>query len=71
MAAFRCLHYKSYVRCRIPLVICSVGKVRQVCIVWADKRDRHTYRFEAKVIELLKSTKNPRKTAEYHNCSFR
>ena len=65
------LHYKSYVRCRIPRVLCEDGKVRQISIGWADKHDRHTFSFEVKVIELLKATKNQSKTAEYLGCSFR
>ena len=65
------LDYKSYVRCRIPRVTCSDGKVRQISIGWADKHDRHTYSFEVKVIDLLNATKNQSKTAEYLNCSFR
>lgn len=65
------LHYKSYVRCRIPRVLCKDGKVRQIAVGWAEKHDRHTYDFEARVIELLQSTKNQTKTAEFMNCSFR
>jgi transposase len=65
------LHYKSYVRCRIPRVLCSDGKVRQISIGWADKHGRHTFSFEIKVIDLLKVTKNQTKTAEYLSCSFR
>jgi transposase len=65
------LHYKSYVRCRIPRVLCSDGKVRQISIGWASKHDRHTFSFELKVIDLLNATKNQSKTAEYLNCSFR
>ncbi len=64
-------HYKSYVRCRIPRVLCEDGKVRQITIGWADKHDRHTFSFEIRVIDLLKATKNQSKTAEYLNCSFR
>ncbi len=52
------LHYKSYVRCRIPRVLCSDGKVRQIAVGWAGKHDRHTFSFEVKVIELLQVTKN-------------
>lgn len=29
------LHYKSYVRCRIPRVLCSNGKVKQIAMGWA------------------------------------
>lgn len=65
------LHYKSYVRCRIPRVLCKDGKVRQIAIGWAEKHDRHTYDFESKVIELLNATKNQTKTADFMRCSFR
>jgi len=65
------LHYKSYVRCRIPRVLCEDGKVRQISIGWADKHDRHTFSFEVRVIDLLKATKNQSKTAEYLDCGFR
>ena len=65
------LHYKSYIRCRIPRVLCKDGKVKQIAIGWADKHDRHTYDFEVKVIKLLQATKNQSKTALFMNCSFR
>jgi len=65
------LHYRSYVRCRIPRVLCKDGKVKQISIGWAEKHDRHTYQFEGKVIDLLKATKNQTKTAEFMNCGFR
>jgi transposase len=65
------LHYKSYVRCRIPRVLCKDGKVKQIALGWAGKHDRHTYSFEIKVIDLLKATKNQTKTAEFMNCGFR
>ncbi len=65
------LHYKTYIRCRIPRVLCQDGKVRQIAVGWATKHDRHTYDFEEKVIELLMATKNQTKTAEFMNCSFR
>jgi len=65
------LHYKSYVRCCIPRVLCADGKVRQVSIGWANKHDRQTFSFEIKVIDLLKATKDQSKTAAYLSCSFR
>jgi transposase len=65
------LHYKSYVRCRIPRVLCKDGKVKQIALGWAGKHDRHTYSFEIKVIDLLIATKNQTKTAEFMNCGFR
>lgn len=63
--------YKSYIRCRIPRVLCKDGKVRQISLGWADSHNRHTNHFEIKVINLLKLTKNQSKTAEFLNCSFR
>lgn len=65
------LHYQTYVRCRIPRVKCKDGKVKQVAIGWAGKHDRHSYRFEIKVIDLLLATKNQTKTAEIMGCGFR
>jgi len=65
------LHYKSFVRCKIPRVKCNNGKVKQIGIGWAGKHDRHSYHFEIKVIDTLKATKNQTKTAALMNCSFR
>ena len=65
------LEYKSYVRCRIPRVKCSDGKIKQVALGWTNKHDRHTYHFEIRVIDLLQITKNQTKTAEFMNCGFR
>lgn len=65
------LHYQSYVRCRIPRVLCNNGKVKQIVMGWAGKHDRHTYHFEIKIINLLNATKNQTKTAEFMNCGFR
>lgn len=65
------LHYKTYVRCRIPRVKCKDGKIKHIAIGWAGKHDRHSYHFEIKVIDLLLATKNQTKTAEFMNCSFR
>ncbi|HDP55145.1 MAG TPA: hypothetical protein ENN24_05645 [Bacteroidetes bacterium] len=65
------LHHKSYVRCRIPRVLCANEKVRQVSIGWANKHDRHTFSFEIKGIDLLNATKDQSKTAAHLNCSFR
>jgi transposase len=63
--------YKSYIRCRIPRVLCKDGKVRQIAIGWTDSHDRHTCHFEMRVIDLLKITKNQSKTAQYLDCGFR
>ena len=65
------LDYKTYIRCRIPRVLCEDGTIKQISIGWADSYDRHTYQFETRVIDLLKITKNQSKTAEFLNCSFR
>lgn len=65
------LHYKSFVRCRIPRVRRGTGKVKQIAIGWAGKHDRHTYDFEIKVIDTLKATQNQTKTASLMNCGFR
>lgn len=63
--------YQTYIRCRIPRVKCSDGKVRTIRYGWADHHDRHTYSFEIKVIDTLQATKNQSKTAELLGCSFR
>ncbi len=65
------LGYISYVRCRVPRIKNNEGKVKQISKGWAGKYDRHTYKFEVKVIDLLVCTKNQTKTAAYLNCSFR
>lgn len=65
------LHYKCYVRCRIPRVRCKDGKTKQIALGWAGKHDRHTYHFEIRVIDLLQIAKNQTKTAEFMGCSFR
>ena len=65
------LHYKTYIRCRIPRVKCKDGSIKQISVGWASKHDRHSYLFEIKVIELLKATKNQTKTAEFMQCGFR
>jgi len=65
------LHYKSYIRCRIPRVKCNDGKVKNISLGWADKHDRHTFHFEIRVIDLLLITKNQTRTAEFLGCSFR
>jgi len=46
------LQYSAYVRCRIPRVKCTDGKVRRISLGWADKHDRHTFHFETRVIDL-------------------
>ncbi|GMT44287.1 MAG: hypothetical protein IEMM0006_0119 [bacterium] len=65
------LHYQSYVRCKIPRVLCRDGKVKQIAIGRAGKHDHHTYHFEIRIIDLSKATKNQTKTAEFMNCGFR
>lgn len=65
------LHYQTYIRCRVPRIKCKDGKVKQVAKGWAGKHDRHSYRFEIKVIDLLLATKNQTKTAEIMGCGFR
>jgi transposase len=64
------LHYKTYVRCRIPRVVCSDGKVKQIAIGWADKYARHTFRFEEKAIDVLQATQNQTATATLLKCGF-
>lgn len=65
------LQYHTYIRCRVPRVKCKDGSVKQISLGWAGKHDRHSYLFEAKVVDLLLATKNQTKTAEFMGCSFR
>jgi len=65
------LDHKTYIRTRIPRVVCKDGSIKRIHIGWASKHDRHTYLFEVKVIELLQCTKNQTKTAAFLRCGFR
>ncbi|WP_425637954.1 ISL3 family transposase [Algoriphagus yeomjeoni] len=57
------MQYKTYIKCKLPRIIASNGKVKTVQPNWASGYERHTYLFEHAVIDLLKATKNQTKTA--------
>jgi len=64
------LQYKTYIKCKLPRIIASNGKVKTVQPNWASGYERHTYLFEHAVIDLLKATKNQTKTALLMRCGF-
>jgi transposase len=42
------MQYKTYIKCRIPRVKNSLGKVNTITVPWADKLERFTYLVEKK-----------------------
>ena len=64
------MQYKTYIRCRLPRIITSSGKVKTVQPNWASGYERHTFLFEHAVIDLLKASKNQTKTAQLMRCGF-
>lgn len=64
------MQYKTYIRCQLPRIITSSGKVKTVQPNWASGYERHTYLFEHAVIDLLKASKNQTKTAQLMRCGF-
>lgn len=42
------MQYKTYIKCSIPRVKNSLGKVNTISVPWADKLDRFTYLLEKK-----------------------
>ncbi len=64
------MQYKTYIRCQLPRIITSRGKVKTVQPNWASGYERHTYLFEHAVIDLLKASKNQTKTAQLMRCGF-
>ena len=64
------MQYKTYIRCQLPRIITSEGKVKTVQPNWASGYERHTYLFEHAVIDLLKASKNQTKTAQLMRCGF-
>lgn len=64
-------NYKTYIKTRIPRVICHDGKVWQISLDWAYKHGHHTYDFESMIITLLQATRNQTKTAQIARCNFR
>lgn len=64
------MQYKTYIRCQLPRIITSEGKVKTFQPNWASDHERHTYLFEHAVIDLLKASKNQTKTAQLMRCGF-
>jgi len=64
------MQYKTYIRCQLPRIITSGGKVKTFQPNWASGYERHTYLFEHAVIDLLKASKNQTKTAQLMRCGF-
>ena len=65
------MDYRACIVCRLPRIVNNQGKVKTVCPPWGSKHSRHTFKFEHKVIDLLKATKNQTKTASFIGCGFR
>lgn len=65
------LDYKTFIVSKLPRIKDKEGKVKTITVPWASKYERHTYKFESKVIDLLLATKNQTKTAQYIEVSFR
>lgn len=62
--------YTSFIHCRIPRVKNSLGKVSSIKVPWADDSQRHTNKFENRVIDILQSTHNQTKAAKLLDVSF-
>lgn len=64
------MQYMTYIRCRLPRIKASDGKVKTVQPNWASGHERHTFLFEHAAIDLLKASKNQTKTAALLRCGF-
>lgn len=64
------MQYKTFIKCQLPRIITSSGKVKTVQPNWASGYERHTLLFEHAVIDLLKASKNQTKTAQLMRCGF-
>ena len=64
------MQYKTFIKCQLPRIITSSGKVKTVQPNWASGYERHTLLFEHAVIDLLKACKNQTKTAQLMRCGF-
>jgi transposase len=64
------MQYKTFIKCQLPRMITSNGKVKTVQPNWASGYERHTYLFEHVVIDLLQASKNQTKTAKLMRCGF-
>ncbi len=64
------MQYKTFIKCQLPRIIASSGKVKTFQPNWASGYGRHTLLFEHAVIDLLKASKNQTKTAQLMRCGF-
>ena len=64
------MQYKTFIKCQLPRIIDSNGKVKTVQPNWASGYERHTYLFEHAVIDLLKASKNQTKTSKLMRSGF-
>lgn len=64
------MQYKTFLRCKLPRLITSRGKVKTIQPNWASDYGRNTFLFETAVIDLLKASKNQTKTAQLMRCGF-
>lgn len=51
------MQYKTYIKCNIPRVQNSLGKVNTITVPWSDKLDRVTYLLEKKSDRFITSNK--------------
>ena len=65
------MDYKTFITCKLPRITSKSGKIATISPPWASKHNRYTFKFEHKVIDLLKATKNQTKTASFMQCGFR
>lgn len=64
------MQYRTFLRCKLPRILTSSGKVKTVQPNWASDYGRNTHLFETAVIDLLKASKNQTKTAQLMRCGF-
>lgn len=62
--------YKTFINVRIPRVKNNSGEISIIDLGWAGKRVSYTYKFESRVIETLRLSKNQTKTSDYFNTTF-
>jgi transposase len=61
---------KTYIRCQLPRINTSSGKVKTVQPDWASGYKRNSYLFEHAVLDLLKASKNKTKKAQLIRCGL-
>lgn len=65
------MEFKTFILCKLPRITTKKGNIKTISPPWADRHVRYTHKFEHKVIDLLKATKNQTKTANFMQCGFR